>query len=879
MSARGQSWLLELVLLAWCGLSSTFGQPTSAPSTSVLTNAQQVLNVGLERARSEEIPVRLRGVVTVRPPARDRWFYLQDETAGILVVADSEPFPFEAEQLVEVEGTALAGLFAVHVRGRQMRLLGTAPLPTPKRTPAEELAAGADFGRWVALSGTVRDVANYKNQLALLCVAEGRRFLVAATCRQPGPLPTHLLDARLDLRGVAWTEVDADLRPFGFQLHQPDTNCFTILEAGSANIFDKPVRSIAALRQLRIAPDARVKLAGTVTLHSPAGWVVLKDETGAIWARQLVPLARAGAERGQFFEHSLPSLQPGDRVELVGAPVKNRHFAGVLEDAEFRITGSGPPPVPRMVSAADLTSGALYGELVSLKARVADVESNRTRDLYEEKFWLDAGGFTFEAILVTRQATKASARANEFVSVTGVCKAEPGQLGQVRSVRLYLRGPGDLVVTRPPARWTLRWAMWGLAGGGAVLLTALVWITVLRRQVGTRTRELSAANDRMCKEIEERRRFAAIIEATSDMVAMTDLDGNTLYLNRAGHRLVELPEAVDVTRLHMRDFWPADVYRLFQDVAIPQAMREGIWAGEVRLLTTSKRELPVSFVGIVLRTDQGKPDHLACVARDISRRKKTEEDLHVALAAEKELNQLKSNFVSMVSHEFRSPLGAIQSSAELLHKYDRRLSVERREKLLGAIVSSTSEMARMMEDVLLLSRVESARYDFQPRETALDEFCKRLADEISSATQGRCPIRVSVGDLPEVARCDEGLLRHIFNNLLSNAVKYSPPGAAVEFRVEQSGTDAVFNVQDHGPGIPLEDQGRLFKPFTRGSNVGQVLGTGLGLVIVQRCVTLHGGTVTLASNPGEGTRVTVRLPLFVTKESDTTLVQRWTGQS
>jgi signal transduction histidine kinase len=109
-------------------------------------------------------------------------------------------------------------------------------------------------------------------------------------------------------------------------------------------------------------------------------------------------------------------------------------------------------------------------------------------------------------------------------------------------------------------------------------------------------------------------------------------------------------------------------------------------------------------------------------------------------------------------------------------------------------------------------------------------------------------------------------------------VKYSPAGSPVEFRVEQAGLEAVFTVRDRGLGIPTVDQAKLFQAFTRGSNVGDTPGTGLGLVIVQRCVTLHGGTVTLASTPGAGTTVIVRLPLFIKNESDTALIRRWTGR-
>jgi signal transduction histidine kinase len=120
------------------------------------------------------------------------------------------------------------------------------------------------------------------------------------------------------------------------------------------------------------------------------------------------------------------------------------------------------------------------------------------------------------------------------------------------------------------------------------------------------------------------------------------------------------------------------------------------------------------------------------------------------------------------------------------------------------------------------------------------------------------------------------LLRHIFNNLLSNAVKYSPAGSTVDLIVQREAQDALFTVRDQGAGIPTEDQARLFQPFERGRNVSGTPGTGLGLVIVQRCVSLHGGTMRLTSAPGQGTTVMVRLPIFLEKDSDTALVRRWT---
>jgi signal transduction histidine kinase len=233
-----------------------------------------------------------------------------------------------------------------------------------------------------------------------------------------------------------------------------------------------------------------------------------------------------------------------------------------------------------------------------------------------------------------------------------------------------------------------------------------------------------------------------------------------------------------------------------------------------------------------------------------------------ALEREKELSQLKTNFVSMVSHEFRTPLGIILSSAQILSDYFGQLSTEERLEHLGSIAKNSQLMAGLMEEVLVLSRVESGKLAFEPAALDLASFCRRLVEEVRSATRGASPIELAVGPDCVAARADERLLRHIFTNILVNAVKYSSPGSAVEFTVAREKHQAFCRVRDHGIGIPEEDLERLFTAFHRGRNVGPVSGSGLGLVIVKRCVELHSGSIRVESKPGEGTTVTVHLPLF-----------------
>jgi PAS domain S-box-containing protein len=253
--------------------------------------------------------------------------------------------------------------------------------------------------------------------------------------------------------------------------------------------------------------------------------------------------------------------------------------------------------------------------------------------------------------------------------------------------------------------------------------------------------------------------------------------------------------------------------------------------------------------------------HILGFGLDITERKQAETELLRTLAREKELGQLRSNFVSMVSHEIRTPLGIIQSSAEILEDYLDQLEPSERKEHLQSIRKNTRRMAGLMEEVLLIGSLEEGKMEYKPAVVELRTFVRRLVEEVLSTTGGRCPIELSIAEVPVEIRADKRLLRHIFTNLLINAVKYSHAGWAVRFEIRCAGSAIVCAVQDQGIGIPEVDREWLFNAFYRGRNVGDRPGTGLGLLIVKRCVDLHGGKIRVESQLGEGTVVTVRLPI------------------
>ena len=250
------------------------------------------------------------------------------------------------------------------------------------------------------------------------------------------------------------------------------------------------------------------------------------------------------------------------------------------------------------------------------------------------------------------------------------------------------------------------------------------------------------------------------------------------------------------------------------------------------------------------------------VAERTEELEKAQADLNRALQAERELGELKNRFVSMVSHEFRTPLGITMSAVELIRHYDDKLPRERRMELCEDIYSATRNMAGLMEQVLLLGRVEAGKLNCNPVALGFSELMQKIIAEQTSAVSKLGVVELKVeGDISG-ARGDESLLHHIFANLISNALKYSPTGEPVVVSIAREGNDAVCAVIDRGIGIPEHDKEHLFEAFNRASNVGAIPGTGLGLVIVKRCVEFHGGSISLASEAGVGTTFTVTLPVF-----------------
>jgi signal transduction histidine kinase len=236
--------------------------------------------------------------------------------------------------------------------------------------------------------------------------------------------------------------------------------------------------------------------------------------------------------------------------------------------------------------------------------------------------------------------------------------------------------------------------------------------------------------------------------------------------------------------------------------------------------------------------------------------------MQASLERERELSELKSRFVAVASHEFRTPLSAILSSVELLDDYGPRLTEPERKEIVGLIKDAVARMNKMIEQVMMTSRIGSGRFVFEPQARSIADLMVQVASEMDKADAQSSRIAIRCDGVDERRLVDGKLVGHILANLLVNALKYSPPESAVSCTASADGDRVRFMVVDQGIGIPAEDMPRLFESFHRGANVGNVQGTGIGLHIVKQCVELHGGTIDVVSAIGKGStfRVDIHAP-------------------
>ncbi|HET7765615.1 MAG TPA: ATP-binding protein [Burkholderiales bacterium] len=381
----------------------------------------------------------------------------------------------------------------------------------------------------------------------------------------------------------------------------------------------------------------------------------------------------------------------------------------------------------------------------------------------------------------------------------------------------------------------------------------------------TETLRFGAENERLLAQVKEaKERLDLALQAANILIWDWDARRTDVFLGGSWSIILKVGKEASALTIDQlaQMVHPEDLPRVRQTLVDCLKGKEPEYVAEYRIKTLAGAWVwSLSRGRVVERDAGGRALRMTGVNVDIDDRKRAEAELLTAMQREKELSEMKSKFVSTASHEFRTPLATMLSSAELLEHYSESLGQDEKRNLLQTIQSSAKRMSEMIDDVLTLGRAESGVLKLNLGPTNLRELCSRVVSEFRIG-QGKDHV-ITLDDRFDrlEALMDERLLRHILNNLLSNAVKYSPQGSEVTFSLERREEKAAFEIQDRGIGIPPEDQPRMFESFHRASNVENRPGTGLGLAIVKKAVELHGGEISLKSAVGSGTRFTVVLPL------------------
>ncbi|MCB1192683.1 MAG: PAS domain-containing sensor histidine kinase [Leptospiraceae bacterium] len=330
------------------------------------------------------------------------------------------------------------------------------------------------------------------------------------------------------------------------------------------------------------------------------------------------------------------------------------------------------------------------------------------------------------------------------------------------------------------------------------------------------------------------------------------LDVNNVYTQTTGYSKAEL---IGKTSLEL-GLWgnPEDRETLKYLIQKDQRVRNL----DVVLRIKSGKLLYILFSAELINLN-GK-DCLISIAINITNRKITEEETKKALEKEKELNELKSRFVSMVSHEFKTPLTSIKSSAQLLQKNFHKWTEEKIDKYIQNVIFSVDRINQLLENTLFLGKIE---IEFKPKMANLKNLINKILQEIYFIfKEDNYKISMNITGSYQSVFLDPIILRHILINILSNAIKYSKSQTLnhIEINVNCSENSISLKIKDHGIGIPEKDQKLIFQPYHRSSNVGSIPGTGLGMVVIKKFVDIHKGSIEIMSKEQEGTTVQLTFP-------------------
>lgn len=375
----------------------------------------------------------------------------------------------------------------------------------------------------------------------------------------------------------------------------------------------------------------------------------------------------------------------------------------------------------------------------------------------------------------------------------------------------------------------------------------------LEERVAARTQDLERANDELRKSQNLYRNIASNFPNGVIMVFGPDLQ----VIFADGKELIRLGLSKgEIQGHHLSKSVEEPLFSTLSEQLRP------VFQGNERSFEVSFRGYDYLLRGVPLRDRHEEVERVLVVVNNVTEQKKAAEEIKRALDQERVLNNLKSRFVSMASHEFRTPLSTIMSSVTLIGRYKDANYEDKREKHIDRIKSSVKNLNNILNDLLSLGKLEEGKIHVQPERFNLYTFTQEIVEEHLAVAKKGQEITFSCACDKQEVLLDKHLLKNIFHNLISNAIKYSPENKTIAVKMAVDPRHVNIDIIDQGMGIPEEEQKHLFERFFRAHNVTNIQGTGLGLNIVKEYIHLMGGEITFISKLNEGTTFQIHLPLY-----------------
>ncbi|MEA5139875.1 sensor histidine kinase [Arcicella rigui] len=348
-----------------------------------------------------------------------------------------------------------------------------------------------------------------------------------------------------------------------------------------------------------------------------------------------------------------------------------------------------------------------------------------------------------------------------------------------------------------------------------------------------------------------------------DLIVIYNLQGNILYASPSCNEMLGYTQNEMIGRSAYDFFYPDDIdfiQKRHRMILENELLDSTI---DYRLVKKNGDYLWVETTYKVFFDDYEIEDRVISVSRDITEKKLVEESMLKALQKEKELNEMKTRFVAMTAHEFKTPLSTISSSAEIIEMYVEQIEDSRNEKIVKQLTNIHSEIVRitnLMNETLFLGKIESENTEVHRAELDLVSLIRYIMERQNRHQRDGRTLEFEIIGQERKILADAQHLEHIIDNLVSNAFKYSQKRDSPKLILFFNEHDYQIYVIDYGIGIPVSQQKKVYSSFFRGSNVGSIKGTGLGLLIVHNLVQINGGEITFESTENMGTTFKLKFP-------------------